>query len=393
MIEREYAMQVSKIANEIHQSLTRKLFDKAKEYENVIDLTLGDPDYPTPDYICEAGCRAIKEGKTKYTANAGLIELREAVAEKVKNETGIVFKPEKNVIITIGAMGALYLLIKSYINEGDEVIIPAPYWINYSQMVTMSGGVPVIVSSDKEGFALSTELLEKAVTSKTKMMIINSPCNPTGEVYTRESLEAIAEIAKKNNILVAADEAYSCILFDDAKFTSIIDIPEMENRTILVNSFSKRYSMTGWRVGYAVGDEDIISAMTRFQENVASCCPQPSQYAALAALKGNQDSVYEMVKGYQKRRDILIQGLNKTDKLFCRKPQGTFYCFVNISKTGMNSTEFALELLDKAQVAVVPGITYGIVGDDYVRIALTRNDEEIKEAVDRISKYVSSLCK
>ena len=384
-------MKVSQVAEKIHPSLTRRLFDKAKEYDNVIDLTLGDPDYPTPDYVCEAGCKAIREGKTKYTANAGLIELRTAVAEKVKNETGIKFDPTKNVIITVGAMGALYLLIKSCINEGDEVLIPAPYWINYGQMVTMSGGVPVIVSSDKEGFALSTELLEKAVTSKTRMMIINTPCNPTGEVYTRESLEAIAEIAKKNNILVVADEAYSCILFDDAKFTSIIDIPGMKEYTILVNSFSKRYSMTGWRVGYAVGDEDIISAMTRFQENVASCCPQPSQYAAIAALKGPQDSVDNMVKGYQRRRDILVEGLNKVEKLSCRKPQGTFYAFVDISKTGMNSTDFAFDLLDKAQVAVVPGITYGEIGDQFVRIALTRSDNEIKEAIDRISKYVDSL--
>lgn len=384
-------MKVSHTAEEIHPSLTRRLFDKAKEYENVIDLTLGDPDYPTPDYVCEAGCKAIREGKTKYTANAGLIELRTAVAEKVKNETGIEYDPAKNVIITVGAMGALYLLIKSYINEGEEVLIPAPYWINYGQMVSMSGGVPVIVSSNKEGFALSTELLEKAVTPKTRMIIINTPCNPTGEVYTRESLEAIAEIAKKNDILVVADEAYSCILFDDVKFTSIIDISGMKNHTILVNSFSKRYSMTGWRVGYAVGDEDIISAMARLQENVTSCCPQPSQYAAIAALKGSQDSVNEMVKGYQRRRDILVEGINKVKKLSCRKPQGTFYVFVDISKTGMHSTDFAFDLLDKSQVAVVPGITYGEVGDGYIRIALTRNDDEIQEAVERIAKYVNSL--
>lgn len=381
-------MQISKVAGEIKPSLTRRLFDKAKEYDNVIDLTLGDPDYPTPEYVCEAGCKAIREGKTKYTANAGLLELRTAIAQKVEDETGIKYDPSKNVIVTIGAMGALYLLIKSYINEGDEVLIPAPYWINYSQMVTMSGGTPIIVNSDKPGFELSAELLEKAVTDKTRVMIINSPCNPTGEVYSRESLEAIAEIAKKNNILVIADEAYSCILFDDAKFTSIIDVPGMKEYTILVNSFSKRYSMTGWRVGYAVGDENIISAMTRLQENVASCCPQPSQYAAIAALKGPQDSVMDMVKGYQKRRDILVEGINHVEKLSCRKPQGTFYVFVDISETGMDSTEFAFDLLDKVQVAVVPGITYGDLGDKYVRIALTRSEDEIREAVSRIKRYL-----
>lgn len=384
-------MQESRIANEIQPSLTRRLFDKAKEYENVIDLTLGDPDYPTPQNVCEAGCKAIMEGKTKYTANAGLPELRAAVADKVFEETGIKYDPAKNVIITVGAMGALYLLIKSYINEGDEVLIPAPYWINYSQMVTMSGGVPVIVNSNREGFALSVDLLEKAVTPKTRMMIINTPCNPTGEVYSKESLEAIAQIALKNNILVVADEAYSSVLFDGAEFTSIVNIPDMKDNTILVNSFSKRYSMTGWRVGYAVGDETIISAMTRLQENVASCCPQPSQYAAIEALKGSQESVENMVKGYQQRRDIFVEGINRLDKLSCRKPQGTFYVFVDISKTGMNSVDFAYDLLDKAQVAVVPGITYGDLGDNYVRVALTRNDDIIREAVSRIEKYVDSL--
>ena len=384
-------MKVSDVANAISPSLTRRLFDKAKEYSNVIDLTLGDPDFNTPDYICEAGCKAIMEGRTKYTANAGLIELRKAIADKVFQETGIHYNPVGNVIITVGAMGALYLLIKSCINPGDEVIIPAPYWINYSQMVTMSGGVPVIVSSNKEGFALSTDLLEKAVTSKTKMIIINTPCNPTGEVYSRKSLESVAEIAKKNNLLVVADEAYSCIVFDDAKFVSIVDIPGMKDYTVLVNSFSKRYSMTGWRVGYAVGDEEIISAMTKFQENVASCCPQPSQYAALAALKGNQNSVKEMVKGYQKRRDIFVDGINKIEKLSCRKPQGTFYAFVNISATNMNSTDFAFALLDKVQVAVVPGITYGEAGDSYVRIALTKGEKDIREALRRIEIFVRSL--
>ena len=384
-------MQVSKVADSIKPSLTRRLFDKTKEYADVIDLTLGDPDYPTPPYVCEAGCRAIREGKTKYTANAGLPELRAAIADKIMEETGIKYDPAKNVIVTIGAMGALYLLIKSYINEGDEVLIPAPYWINYSQMVTMSGGVPVIVSSDREGFALSVDLLEQAVTPKTRMMIINSPCNPTGEVYSRESLEAIAEIAKKNDLLVVADEAYSCILFDDAKFTSIVDIPGMKEHTVLVNSFSKRYSMTGWRVGYAVGDEDIISAMTRLQENVASCCPQPSQYAAIAALKGSQDSVKEMVRGYERRRDVFVEGINKIGKLSCRKPMGTFYVFVDISKTGMNSVDFAYDLLDKVQVAVVPGVTYGQIGDKYVRVALTRNEDVIREAVGRIEKYVNSI--
>lgn len=384
-------MQISEIANLIQPSLTRKLFDKASEFPDIIDLTLGDPDYPTPENICDAGCRAIREGKTKYTANAGLLELRTAVAQKVFADTGIQYDPSKNVIITIGAMGALYLLIKSYINIGDEVLIPAPYWINYEQMIIMSGGKPVIVNSDKDDFALSVDLLEKAITPKTKMLIINNPCNPTGEVYSKDSLAAIAEIAKKNNILVVADEAYSCILFDNAEFTSIVDFEGMKDYTVLVNSFSKRYSMTGWRVGYAVGDESIISAMTRFQENVASCCPQPSQYAAIAALKGSQDSVSKMVKGYQQRRDLFVEGINRINQLSCRKPQGTFYVFVDISNTGMNSIDFSYDLLEKAHVAVVPGVTYGDLGDNYVRVALTRDVSVISEAVLRIEKYINSL--
>lgn len=380
-------MKLSEIANEIQYSNTRSLYEKSKEYNNVIDLTLGDPDIPTPKKVCDAGCKAILEGKTNYTPNAGIFSLRKAVSEKVYRDTGYQYSPASEVIVTVGAMGALYLLVKSVINIGDEVLIPSPAWVNYGQMVKMSGGTPVFVDGDKEDFSLSVEALENAVTSKTKMMIINSPCNPTGEVMNKKTLNAIAEIAEKYDLLVVSDEAYSSIVFDDAKFTSIITLPGMKERTILIDSCSKRYSMTGWRAGYAVGSADIISAMTRLQENVASCCPQPSQYAAMEALSGSQESVEKMRLEYQKRRDILVDGINKINGLSCRKPQGTFYAFVNIKEWEKDSLKFAYDLLDKVQVAVVPGITYGEAGEGYVRIAFTQGEEKLREAIERIGRY------
>ncbi len=380
-------MSLSEIANKIQYSNTRSLYEKSKEYTDVIDLTLGDPDIPTPQDVCEAGCEAILSGKTNYTANAGLLELRKVIADKVKKDTGIDYNPQTNVIVTIGAMGALYLLIKSVINEGDEVLIPAPAWVNYGQMVCMSGGIPIYVNGDERDFSLSVEALEKAVTDRTKMIIINSPCNPTGEVMSNDTLNAIAEIAEKHDLLVVSDEAYSSIVFDDAKFTSIMTLPRMNERTILIDSCSKRYSMTGWRCGFAVGDPDIISAMTRLQENVASCCPQPSQYAAIQALSGNQQSVENMRAEYEKRRNILVDGINRIPGLSCRKPQGTFYAFVNIKEIENDSLKFAYDLLDKVQVAVVPGITYGEAGEGYVRIAFTQNEDKLKEAIRRLEKY------
>ncbi len=375
---------LSDIANFIQPSNARRLYDQCALYSDVIDLTIGDPDVLTPEEIRIAGCRAIQEGKTKYTSNAGLYELREAISKTVGEKTGKSISPKNQVIVTAGAMCALYLLIKSCIDIGDEVLIPEPAWINYGQMVHMSGGIPVFINSQMNDFSVSIKALEKAVTKKTKMIIINSPCNPTGYVFNRELLEEILLFANDNNLIIVLDEAYSSMVFDEKEFVSLFALANNTERIVLVDSFSKRYAMTGWRVGYAIGNESIISAMTRLQENVVACCPQPSQYAALQALKGNQDSVRIMVKEYQRRRDIFVDGINQIPGFSCAIPQGTFYVFVNIKDINNDSVAFAYDLLEKAHVAVVPGVTYGEAGEGYVRVALTQDISTIKEALQRI---------
>ncbi len=307
-------MKLSRVTERIKPSLTRQLFNKAKEYNNVIDLTLGDPDFFTAPNVSESGCNAINTGRTKYSMNAGIYELRKAITDCIAEDYGVKYNPQTEAIVTVGAMGALYLTMKCIIDIGDEVIIPAPYWINYVQQVEMCGGKPVIVNSyEEDNFNIKVENLEKAITEKTKAIVVNSPNNPTGQVLTKEVMEDIAELAVKNDLIVIADEAYKELIYDDCKYTSIISCRCMRERTIIVNSFSKTYSMTGWRIGYAVAPEEIISKMTALQENIFACAPMPSQYAALEALNGPKDYIRYMVDQFTKRRNALVDGIFDED--------------------------------------------------------------------------------
>lgn len=385
-------MKISDMANRIQPSLTRKLFDMAKKYDDVIDFTLGDPDYETPDYIKNAGCHAIQGGKTKYSANAGLQELRQVIAERIKRETGIVYEAESEIQITVGAMEGIYLSLCCLINPGDEVIIPSPYWVNYKHMTEMLNGIPILVGTDEEhDFVVTAESLEKSITDKTRVIIINSPNNPTGAVYDRDTLEKISKIAIEKDITIIFDECYKSILYDDAKFVSILDFPKMKEHSVIVNSCSKRYSMTGWRLGYLAGPKELMIHLPKLQENIAACAPLPSQYAAITALSGDDIASNEMCVGYEKRRNVLVEGINSIEKLSCKYPKGTFYAMVNIKGTGMKSEEFAYALLEAVHVAVVPGITYGEASEGYVRIAYTMNVEKISEGIQRIKKFVESL--
>ena len=380
-------MEISNIGNEIKQSEARRLYDISKKYDDVIDLTIGDPDVPTPKSICDAGIKAINCGKTKYTANAGLIQLREAITNDIKKRGGCQFNPEDQIVVTTGAMGALYLLIKSIINPGDEVLIPEPSWINYTQMVLMTGGKVSMVPCDNN-FSISIENIERMITGRTKAIIINSPCNPTGRIVDAGTLIKLIALCKSKNLFLIVDEAYSGIVFNKGKFKSIASLSEGCSNVILVDSFSKRFSMTGWRVGYAAGDSKIISAMTRLQENVNACCAEPSQYAAIEALKCDEEVVDNFVKIYKKRKDLLINRLKEIRGISYIEPEGTFYVFTDISKTGLSSMEFSYRLLEKVHVSVVPGTTYGKNGEGYVRIALTKSDNEIIEAANRIQKFM-----
>lgn len=384
-------MKISKIANSIQPSLTRQLFDKAKQYEDVIDFTLGDPDYQTPECIKNAGCEAILMGNTHYSSNSGLLELRSAISDSVFEETGFRYNSDDKIIVTVGAMQGLYLSLLSILDKGDEVIIPSPHWINYRHMTQMCNAKPVLIDAyEEDGFVVKPSAIEQVITEKTVAIIINSPNNPTGAVYDKNTLVEICRICNENNIYLIFDECYKSIVYDD-EFVSVLNCGIDKEKLILINSCSKKWSMTGWRLGYVASSKKLIRNMTKLQENMVACASLPSQYAAIEAFKNSSNDAIEMCKGFKKRRDCLLSGINEIDKLSCRTPKGTFYAMVNIKKTGLGSEEFAYKLLDAVQVAVVPGITYGECCEGYIRIAYTMNEDKIREGVRRIRKFVNSL--
>lgn len=383
-------MKISRMANVIEPSLTRKLFNMAKQYDDVIDLTLGDPDVQPNEQIKKAACKAIMDGKTRYSANAGLPELRKAIAGCIGKEYKTPIDYEKNIIVTVGGMEALFLTFATILDPGDEVIIQAPYYVNYVQMVKMCGGVPVVISTTEDNsFQLSIDDVKKSITDKTVAIVINSPSNPSGMVMDSNTLDQLAEVAKENDLLVVSDEVYRTLLFDEQKNDSIILREGMVERTILIDSISKRFAMTGYRVGFAVGPEEIIAAMVKMQENVCACAPLPSQYAAIEAYTNCLEQKY-VLDTFEKRRNVLVEGINNIKGLHCNKPAGTFYLFVNISSTGLDCIDFAYKLLEEQKVAVVPAVTYGEAYKDYIRIAFTLEEEKLMKAVDRIRKFVIS---
>jgi aminotransferase len=361
----------------------------AKQYDDVIDFTLGDPDVPTPLGIKEAGCRAIMENKTRYSQNAGLIDLRRAISKYNRYYEGVDYNPENEIIVSVGAMEGLYLALLTLIDKGDEVIIPAPYYVNYKQMVTMCGGIPVIVEDEKSVLRCSIEALKDAITPQTKAIILNTPCNPTGVVLDDDYIKEVSKIAIENDLYVITDEVYKCLVYDTvSRPKSIASYEGMKERTIFINSMSKEFCMTGWRLGYVLSNSDVITAMTRLQENVVACAPLPSQYAAIEALRVDVNYSAEMAHIFKKRRDILVEEFSKTRILKCIPPKATFYAMIDISGTGLTSEDFAYKLLEKEHVAVVPGIAYGKMCDKYVRMAFTIEENLIIEGVRRILHFV-----
>lgn len=384
-------IQLSETAKSITPSLTRKLFNLAQKYDNVIDFTLGDPDIHPHQNIKDAGCKAILEGHTRYSPNAGLLELREVISTRYKEQYNMEYSPSDEVMITVGGMEALYLALLAILDKGDEVIIPAPYWINYEQMVCMCNGIPIIVNpNNPNDLSLSIENIKKAVTSKTKVMILNTPNNPSGLIISDSALQQIAEIAIENNLIVITDEVYKTLLYDNIRFRSIATLKNMKERTVIINSLSKEFCMTGWRLGYAAAPAELISAMTMFQENIAACAPLPSQYAAIEALRHPEYSK-GMIEEFTRRKDSLIKEVSKIKGIKVNIPQGTFYAMLNIKSTGLKSEEFAYTLLEKEQVAVVPGITYGECCEGFIRIAFTLEISKIEEGIQRIKRFIEEL--
>ena len=381
----------SRMSNAITPSLTRKLFNMAQEIgKDVIDLTLGDPDVATPEPIKSAACDAIMAGKTRYSANAGLLDVRAAYGIFFERHYGFSIDASKNIIATVGGMEGLFLSLAAIVDVGDEVIILAPYYVNYFQMINMFGGKAVVI--DRIG-KTTEELLcdiQHHVTNRTVAMIINSPCNPVGDVLSDDLIDGIARIAKRSDIIVISDEVYSSLIFDGKKHSSILTRSDMEDKTILIDSCSKRFAMTGWRIGFAVGPEQIISRMTKMQENVAACAALPSQYAAIRAYSEDYDYSY-IRNEYERRRNVLYNGLCSIQGIKPIKPEATFYCFTDISETGLGCEEFSYLLLKEGHVAVVPGIAYGNQYCNYIRIAFTQKEEQLILALQRIKEMCNKF--
>ncbi|RAM48973.1 MAG: aspartate transaminase [Hapalosiphonaceae cyanobacterium JJU2] len=383
------AGRVSKVTPSITLAIAAKAKAMKGEGIDVCSFSTGEPDFDTPAHIKAAAQKALDEGKTKYGPAAGEPKLREAIARKLKNDNGLGYKAE-NVIVTNGGKHSLFNLMLATIELGDEVIIPAPYWLSYPEMVTLAGGVSVIVPTDAStGYKITPEQLRKSITPKTKLFILNSPSNPTGMVYTPEEIKALAEVIVETDIFVVSDEIYEKILYDGATHLSIGSLgEEIFARTIISNGFAKGYSMTGWRVGYLAGPIDIIKATSTVQSHSTSNVCTFAQYGAIAALEGSQDCVEEMRQAFAKRRQVMLERVNAIPGLTCSQPDGAFYLFPEISKTGLKSLQFSDALLEEQQVAVIPGIAFG--ADDNIRLSYATDMATIEKGMDRLEKFVKS---
>lgn len=382
-------MKISKRAKEGPRSGIREMFDLARNYDNVVNLGIGEPGFATPQNILEAGVNALRNGYTKYTPNAGMIELRQALAKKVTEKNGLTADPNKNLIVTTGAGEAMMLSLFAIVDPGDEVILADPYFPNYLGQISLAGAKPVFVKTyEKDGFHMKADAIEAAITPKTKVVIINSPSNPTGAVLSKEELEEIAEVVKRHNLIVLSDEPYEVLVYDDKEHVSIGSLHGMSDHVITINSFSKSYTMTGWRVGYAHGPSEVILNMVKLQESVASCVNASAQMACVEALEGSQASIEEMKQEYLKRRNYLIEELNRMPGISCITPEGAFYAFANIKEFGKTSLEVAKILLKEVQLVVTPGSAFGEAGEGYLRFSYAADMENIVEGIERLKKFL-----
>ena len=380
--------------------VTQKAIELKAAGKDVIGLSMGEPDFDTPDNIKRAAIDAINRGETKYTSVDGTLALKKAIVEKFKNENNLNYLPEQ-ISVGTGGKQVIFNAIVATVNPDDEVIIPAPYWVSYPDIVLLAGGIPKIIkSSEKNKFKITPNELEKNITNKTKWIIINSPSNPTGACYTQKELEALGEILIKNkNIFILSDDIYEHIIYDDFKFFTIAQIKELKERTLTMNGVSKSYAMTGWRIGYGAGPTEIIKAMRKLQSQSTTNPSSISQAAAVEALNGTQDFILKRNQSFKERRDFVVEALNKISGISCLKPNGAFYVFPNCSKffnkkdkNGKiikNDFDFVSSLLETYQVAVVHGSAFGLEG--YFRISYATSMDNLKKALDRISNFCKSL--
>lgn len=387
----DYSKHLNEKASSIKPSGIRRFFDIANEMEDVISLSVGEPDFLTPWHIREAGITSLEKGRTRYTPNRGLMLLREEITRFMKRRYHLEYKPESEVLVTVGGSEAIDMALRCLISPGDEVIIPEPCFVCYDPMTRMAGGVPVSINTRAEnGFRLTVDELENAITEKTKVLIFPFPNNPTGAVMRREHLEGIAEVVKKHDLIVLSDEIYSELTYGAEPHVSIASLPDMWERTIVINGFSKTYAMTGWRMGYAVGPKELIAPMTKLHQYAIMSAPTTSQYAAIEALRHGDEDIAEMRDQYDMRRRLLVDGLNRIG-LTCFEPEGAFYVFPSIKSTGMTSDEFCERLIYDKHVAVVPGSAFGECGEGYIRISYAYSIKHLTEALNRMGQFLKEL--
>lgn len=381
---------ISEKSKKIPGSMIREMFAMQDGMTDVISFALGEPDFTAPQHVIDATVASLQRGETHYTPNAGIPALRQAVSDLYKRR-GLDYT-SKEVLIGAGAISLLNLACAAMLDIGDEVLVPDPGWANYVGLMMQVGAVPVPVRMKEEnGFMYDVADLKAALTPKTKMILLNSPSNPTGGVASEENLRQVAEFAKENDLYILADEIYRELLWDDEPYASIAGFPGMKERTVVVDGFSKTYAMTGMRLAWAVAPEEVIVVMTKLLENVLSSVNEGVQWGGVAALNGSQECVEEMKRQYRRRREIIVNGLNDMKGVSCLMPKGAFYAFPNISKLGLSSREFAMRLLKVKHVVVVPGTGFGEGGEGFVRLAYATSEENIREGLRRMKEFVESL--
>ena len=369
----------------------RRFFDIAETMEDVISLGVGEPDFPTPWQIRKEGITALERSHTRYTANRGLMKLRTTISDYIRRKYSLDYDPNTEILVTVGGSEAIDMAVRSVASAGDEVIIPQPSYVCYEPITRLAGGVPVIIETKAEDrFKLTPQALKAAITPRTKALILPYPCNPTGAIMEREDLLAIAEVLKDTDILVISDEIYSELTFGKNSHVSFGSLPDMRDRTIVINGFSKAFSMTGWRLGYACGPAPLIKQITKIHQYAIMCAPTMSQYAAIAAMTACDDVVEKMLEEYDMRRRMIVSGFNDLG-LHCHEPLGAFYAFPSIKSTGLTSEEFCEKLLYSKHVAIVPGTAFGDSGEGFVRASYCYSTDHIKKALQRIGEFLKEL--
>ena len=387
----DYQKLLSPTVMGIKPSGIRKFFDIANTMEDVISLGVGEPDFPTPWEIRKAGILSLEGGKTRYTSNRGLEVLREEIGNYVKRKYGVTYDPVSEILVTVGGSEAIDACIRAIASPGDEIIIPQPSYVCYEPITALCGCKPVIIETKAENsFKLTAKELKAAITPRTKALILPYPCNPTGAIMEKADLEAVAAVLRDTNVLVISDEIYAELTFGEVPHSSIASIEGMQERTVLINGFSKTFSMTGWRLGYACGPKPVMEQITKIHQYAIMCAPTTSQYAAIEALRKGDEAVAAMREEYDMRRRLIVNGFNKLG-LSCREPKGAFYAFPCIRSTGMTSEEFCEKLLYSEKVAVVPGTAFGESGEGFVRASYCYSTEHILEALKRIERFLNSL--